>query len=130
MPEENKQERTQSMWVRNTGAGGARTWLLQRLTGIFIVLMILLHFGINHLVGSGVVTYDVVANRLSNPLWKCFDMAFLTFALYHGLAGVWVVLADYVNKNGWRLFIYSALVLGGVALYALGAITILGFPFD
>ncbi len=129
MSDEKKQEHTQSMWVRNTGTGGSRTWLFQRLTGLFIVLIILLHFGINHLIGTGEVTYDVVANRLSNPLWKCFDMAFLTFALYHGFAGVWVVVADYVQTNSWRLAIYSALILSGILLYALGTITILGFPF-
>lgn len=122
-------ERLQSTWVRNTGQGGASTWLIQRLTGIFIVVIILVHFGINHLVGSGDVTYQAVQARLSSPLWKCFDMAFLTFALYHGLAGVWVVACDYVRNSGWRLFIYSSIVLFGACLFGLGALTIIGFPF-
>ncbi len=121
--------RAQSVWVRNTGRGGAALWLLQRITGIFIVLMILIHIFINHFVGTGQVTYEAVMARLSNPLWKCFDLAFLAFALSHGFAGLWVFFADYINNHGWRLFIISALVLAGGALGALGAVTILGFPF-
>jgi len=117
------------MWVKNTGRGGALTWLLQRVTGLFIVLMILLHFWINHLVGTGEVTYETVFRRLSHPLWKCFDMAFLTFALYHGLAGVWVVAADYVKRDGWRTFVYIAIVFAGIVLFCLGTITIVRFPF-
>jgi len=116
--------------VRNTGRGGALTWFLQRVTGLFIVLMILLHFGINHLLGTGDVTYDIVRQRLACPLYKAFELAFLSFALYHGLAGVWVVAADYVKKDGWRLFVFTALILGGLCLFALGTYTIISFPYN
>lgn len=122
--------RTQSVWFRNTGRGGAMTWFLQRITGLFIIIMVLLHIYMNHFTGTGWVTYEAVKARLGHPLWKCFDMAFLTFALYHGLAGAWAVAADYVENHGWRLFIFSALILLGGVLGCLGTITILGFPFD
>jgi succinate dehydrogenase / fumarate reductase, membrane anchor subunit len=120
---------SKSTWVRNTGQGGAWTWLFQRLTGIFIVVIILLHFGMMHMSGGGEITYKVVAARLSNPMWKCFDIAFLVFALYHGLAGAWVVASDYVKNSGWRMFIYSSLTLVGVGLFSIGAVTIIAFPF-
>lgn len=122
-------ERSQSTWVRNRGQGSALTWLLQRLSGIFIIAIILIHFGINHLIESGEVSYQAVQDRLANPLWKCFDIAFLTFALYHGFVGVWVVACDYIGNAGWRLFVLSSLLLSGSCLFLLGALTIIGFPF-
>jgi len=117
------------VWFRNTGRGGASLWFFQRVTGLFIIIMILFHFCINHFVGTGRITYETVTARLSHPLWKCFDLAFLAFALWHGLAGVWAVAADYVSNHGWRLFIISVMVLFGGTLGALGMVTILGFPF-
>ena len=125
---ESDAHRKQSTWFRNTGRGGSLTWFLQRATGLFIVLMILFHFGINHLVGGGEVTYEVVYNRLSHPLYKVLEMSFLTFALYHGLAGLWVVAADYVKNEGWRMLVFGALILAGAVLFLLGSYTIITFP--
>ncbi len=109
------------------GDSGMRRWFFQRITGIFLVVLLLVHFTIMHFIGTGETTYQTVASRLASPLWKTFDLAFLVFALYHGLAGLWVVVDDYVHKDGWRIFIYSLIVLGGALLLALGALTIITF---
>lgn len=118
-----------STWVKNTGRGGGGTWLFQRLTGLFVAVILLSHFCINHFVGGGDVSYEVVRERLSSPMYKMLELGFLWFALWHGLAGVWVVVADYVKHHGWRVFLYGLMVLGGTLLGALGTYTIVAFPF-
>ncbi len=110
-----------------TGDSGTKRWFYQRITGIFLVVLLLVHFTIMHFIGTGETTYQAVAPRLASPLWKTFDLAFLVFALYHGLAGLWVVIDDYVHKDGWRIFIYSLIILGGALLLVLGALTIITF---
>jgi succinate dehydrogenase / fumarate reductase membrane anchor subunit len=110
-----------------TGDSGTKRWFYQRITGIFLVVLLLVHFTIMHFIGTGETDYQTVAPRLASPYWKTFDLAFLIFALYHGLAGLWVVIDDYVHKDGWRIFIYSLIVLGGALLLVLGALTIITF---
>jgi succinate dehydrogenase / fumarate reductase membrane anchor subunit len=110
-----------------TGDSGTKRWFYQRITGIFLVVLLLVHFTIMHFIGTGETDYQTVAPRLASPYWKTFDLAFLIFALYHGLAGLWVVVDDYVHKDGWRIFIYSLIVLGGALLLVLGALTIITF---
>lgn len=110
-----------------TGDSGTKRWFYQRITGIFLVVLLLVHFTIMHFIGTGETNYQTVAPRLASPYWKTFDLAFLVFALYHGMAGLWVVIDDYVHKDGWRIFIYSLIVLIGALLLILGALTIITF---
>lgn len=110
-----------------TGDAGIKRWFYQRITGIFLVILLLVHFTIMHFIGSGETNYQTVAPRLASPYWKTFDLAFLVFALYHGMAGLWVVIDDYVHNDGWRIFIYSLLVLVGAILLILGTLTIVTF---
>ncbi len=110
-----------------TGDSGMKRWFYQRLTGIFLAVLLVAHFTIMHFIGTGEIDYRTVAQRLSSPYWKTFDLAFLVFALYHGMAGLWVVIDDYVHKDGWRIFIYSVVVLAGVLLLIIGGLTIITF---
>jgi succinate dehydrogenase hydrophobic membrane anchor protein len=103
---------------------GALAWFLQRLTAIYLFVFLIAHFVIMHFVGSGEVTYQTVAPRLSSPLWKAGDLLFLIFALYHGINGLWQVLEDYVRSRGLRLFLYSLLLTLAVILFTVGVVTI------
>ncbi len=110
-----------------TGDSGVRRWFYQRITGIFLVVLLIIHFTIMHFIGTGEIDYQTVAPRLASPYWKTFDLAFLIFALYHGMAGLWVVVDDYVHRDGWRVFIYSLVVLVGAVFLVLGVLTIITF---
>ena len=110
-----------------TGDSGTKRWFYQRLTGIFLAVLLIVHFTVMHFIGTGETNYQIVEARLASPLWKTFDVAFLAFALYHGMAGLWVVIDDYVHRDGWRILIYSLAVLAGVLFFTLGAITIVTF---
>ena len=38
--------------------------------------------------GEHLITYEKVTARLSNPVWKVFNILFLIFGLYHGFNGI------------------------------------------
>ncbi len=73
-------------------------------------------------------TFDFVANRWANPLWRLFDFLLLLMALWHGLLGMRTVIIDWVKRNGWRVALTSATWVTGLIFTAMGTITI--FTFD
>lgn len=115
------------MSFRSSGDSGAFAWFYQRITGIFLFIILLLHFSIMHFAGGGEVTYERVLNRLADPYWKMLDLSFVVFALYHGLNGIWMSIQDYIRSEGWRATIYTILVLTGVFLFFLAAVTLIPF---
>jgi succinate dehydrogenase / fumarate reductase membrane anchor subunit len=106
---------------------GAWRWLLQRISGIALLALLLTHFGVTHYFPGGDVTYQKVAQRLSQPEWKFFNLTFLILAIYHGLNGGWTILEDYL-ENGWlRVTLFGVLLVAGLSLLVLGALTVLAF---
>ncbi len=103
---------------------GALAWFFQRITAIYLFVFLIGHFVMMHFAGSGEVTYETVAPRLSSPLWKAGDLLFLIFALYHGINGLWQVLEDYVRNRGLRLFLFAVLLTLAVILFTVGVVTI------
>ena len=103
---------------------GALLWFFQRITGIYLFVMLIAHFVIMHFTGTGEITYDKIAPRLSSPLWKAGDLLFLIFALYHGLNGLWTVIEDYVKSRGVRLFFFAVIITLAAVLFVVGTITI------
>ncbi|MDH5405317.1 MAG: succinate dehydrogenase, hydrophobic membrane anchor protein [Candidatus Aminicenantes bacterium] len=108
-------------------AGGGWSWLFQRLSGVYLLLIILLHFWFIHYTGTGEITYQQVATRLATPFWKTLDVSFLLLALYHGLNGVWAVAQDWVKRDWLRMLIYGVIVVVAFIFGVLGMITVIGF---
>ncbi len=109
-------------------SGGFYAWFFQRLTGILLVILLLVHFAIVHnLPKAGGLNYAVVAPRLATATWKVFDLMFLVCALFHGLNGVWMVVQDYVSSETAQSWIFYALCTLGLILLVLGAITVIPF---
>lgn len=105
-------------------------WFLQRLTGILLVITLLIHFVVMHFTayGSGdAYTYARVVSRLQNPWYKLLDMCFLTFAVFHGFHGLWMVGRDYLHSNGLRLALAGTVVALGVIIWLWGTITVVPF---
>ncbi len=106
---------------------GALRWLLQRVSGIVLLVVLFLHFGVTHYFPGGEVTYQNVVARLSHPFWKLLNMTFLVLCLYHGLNGGWSILEDYLEKAWLRVTLFGLLLVGGLILMALGTLTIVSF---
>jgi len=106
------------------------TWLFMRLSGIVLLFLAVGHVLIMHVLEDGVqrVNFDFVAERWAGGFWRTWDWLMLSLALLHGLAGLRVVIMDYIRRPGWRLVWNSFFAITGVTLFALG--TIIVFTFD
>ncbi len=107
-------------------SGGAAAWFLQRLSGLVLVVLLLVHFAVLH-GGDGVVTYGKVASRLATPEWKTFDLLFLVLGIFHGMNGLLMVIRDYAAPGWKRGAFYAAVVVAGAVLLILGCLTIIPF---
>jgi succinate dehydrogenase / fumarate reductase membrane anchor subunit len=106
-------------------SGGAIHWFLQRVTGICLVIVVAVHTILAHYtVPEGGLSYEWVAHRLGQPLWKLFYIFLLFLCVYHGLNGIWIIVQDYVHKDGWRVAIFGALIMLGVLMLSIGLLTI------
>jgi succinate dehydrogenase / fumarate reductase membrane anchor subunit len=108
-------------------SGESLLWLFQRISGLSLVLLLLLHFIIIHFTGSGEITYERVSARLNDPFWKVFDLAFVFFALTHGFYGLWIVICDYIKWDWARVVLFFGLIFTGAVLFAFAAITLVPF---
>ena len=110
------------MMLRN-----AYEWYFQRITGGLLLVLLAMHFWVEHFmtapVRRGDLTFQVIASRISNPLWQAIDIGFLLVALFHGLNGLRNIILDY-GRLGKRAagVLNIALILVGV-VWALWGIT-------
>jgi succinate dehydrogenase / fumarate reductase membrane anchor subunit len=108
-------------------SSGAVLWLFQRVTGVYLAVVLFAHVWLLHYLLREELSFAAVADRLATPLWKTIDISFLVVALFHGLYGLWVVLEDYIHRGGLRVFIYSAISIVALVALVLGILTILPF---
>lgn len=95
-------------------------WYVQRLTGAALVVLLVLHFWVEHFVSEnlrrGELTYEAIRARIENPLWQAIDIAFLLIALMHGLNGARQVVLDYsrIGRRGARIATLGLFAIGVV----------------
>lgn len=110
--------------MRSTGSVG---WLLQRVSGVFLFVLLVTHFALMHYLGPEKRLYADVARRFANPLWKTFDLVFLALALSHGWYGVWGIAQDYVRNGTARVAALVLIVTSALVLGSIGIVTVLTF---
>lgn len=103
-----------------------RNWQIQRLSAIAILVFLTVHMIVVHYPPFH-ITFDVILERMANPLWKAIDIAFLAFVLLHALSGTWAVVTDYQFFDRWRRALGVLIVAVGLAAFLYGAITIMAF---
>ena len=106
---------------------GAKSWYMQRITGIILVVVLIGHYILMHATPDAGHTYRAVMERLHQPIWKVIDMTFVTIGLWHGLNGLWSVIRDYEMKPWLTTTIYTIIILVALAFWFLGLNTILSF---
>ncbi len=119
--------------LTETSKTGAIAWLLQRITAVILFVLLIVHYIGYHMLSKGVgkvdgaeqISYEKVKALMSSPFFNLIQFLFLISALYHGVNGLWTVIEDYVSNKGWRLFLYSLLVVVGISLLFVGTMTIL-----
>lgn len=94
---------------------GLRSWLLQRLTAVYLLLY-LVFFLIHLLIGHG-GGYEAWRGWLARPVTAVATVLFFTALLFHAWIGLRDVVMDYVHPFAWRL---SLLALIGTGLLSMG----------
>jgi succinate dehydrogenase / fumarate reductase membrane anchor subunit len=95
-------------------------WYLQRITGALLVVLLIVHFWVEHFVSEnlrrGDLTYSAIRARISNPVWQIIDIAFLLMALVHGLSGARGIVLDYsrIGRRGARFATIALCLIGAV----------------
>jgi succinate dehydrogenase / fumarate reductase membrane anchor subunit len=92
------------------------TWLLKIITGPLLVLVLALHFTVNHYLGSmssGLMTYADVIRYFQNPVIVAIEILFLITVVTHSLLGFHGILLDlHPSRNLLLLSTWLHVILG------------------
>jgi succinate dehydrogenase / fumarate reductase membrane anchor subunit len=112
----------------STGGFETFSWYFFRVTGVGIIFLVIIHLLLMHVTTDvSCTSYQFVAIRYSNPLWRLYDWLLLTLALTHGMNGLRIVIDDYVRTRGLRLFLQSTVGALVLIFFMWGTITLITF---
>jgi succinate dehydrogenase / fumarate reductase membrane anchor subunit len=101
---------------------GAWLWLIKIISGILIILLLLLHFIVNHtglisITQNGLLTHEGVVQYYSNPIIPTIEILFLIFVVSHSLIGLRSILLDLKpSRTVLRGINWAFSILGVVAI--------------
>lgn len=104
---------------------GLLTWLIVRVTGLLLAVLVLGHFAVTHIVTDvGETGSAFVAERWGSAIVLGWDWLMLAAAVLHGAAGLRVIVVEYAGPR--RARVLTAALFGlSVAMFGLGTATIL-----
>lgn len=103
-------------------------WYFLRVSGVLLIVLAGGHLFITHYLNvPSETTFEFVAPRWANPLWRTFDWLLLMTALWHGLLGLRYAITDLIRAAQWRVFANALLWVTGFIFTGLGTITIFTF---
>lgn len=80
---------------------GAWLWLFKIVAGLMIIVLLGVHFIVNHLVApTGLLTYADVIRYYQVPFIPLMEIIFLVFVIAHALVGLRSILLDLNPSNG------------------------------
>lgn len=93
-------------------------WLAKILSGAFIIVLMAIHFTVNHLVApGGLLSYNEILSYYSRLFVPLMEVAFLVIVVTHALIGVRSILLDLNPSARWLKIIDRALIsLGAVSI--------------
>lgn len=108
---------------------GFWSWFLQRLTALLLVMGMSVHFFTFHFSPSRYASryYDEIVNRFCSPVWIAFHICLLALVVFHGLNGLWGILADFNLSKRATFFYKQALWFAGVVLFGVGIYILIWF---
>ncbi len=98
-------------------------WLIKLATGVLIVVLLLIHFIVNHTASQGLLTYADVVAYYTSPAIVVMEIIFLAAVVSHGLIGLRGVILDLnppaklMNTLDWVMVIVGVgAVVYGISL--------------
>lgn len=94
------------------------TWLFQRITAIFLILALSVHFWVLHYQNPGeIIIYNDTVERLRTALFLTVDTILLAFGLFHALNGLHNILEDFNIRSR---ALTGLLFIIGLGLFMMG----------
>ena len=114
-------------------SGRAFNWYLQRITGAALLVLLILHFWVEHFtaeVRTHGLTFEIIQRRFfANHWFVAVDITFLIVATYHGLNGVRNIILDFGRvTRPYRIGVTIVLVGLGITLAVWGIGAFRGNP--
>lgn len=101
---------------------GAWLWLLKIIAGLLIVIVLGIHFWVNHLVApGGLLSYSDVLAYYQNPIIPIMEIIFLVFVVTHALLGLRSILLDLNPKQSVLRWMNTGLLLLGIIAIGYGS---------
>lgn len=114
---------------QHSSGSGSFSWVVQRTTGIVLVILLIGHYILMHYNPQSGHTYDAVLARMQSNWYRVLDLTFVVLGMYHGLNGVWSIFRDYKLKSWQTITVVSLLIIFGLAFTLWGIKTILDIPY-
>jgi len=123
-----------SVIVKQGGSdSGHWLWFLQRITGVGVLVIIIIHWFLQHfshyIAGVQPIDYATVIQRLSQPGYRVLYSLFLILALFHGFHGLWMIGRDYLHAKWSQICLATVLISVSSTLVIWGLI-ILFSPYS
>jgi len=116
-------------WLDITGRGlGMIAFILNRITGLALVVYLFLHFGLLSLLAAGPGAWDLFVVLAKSPLFLGFDILLFTGLLIHGLNGFRLALIGFhIGLNHQRIMFLLAMTIGLLVLLAAASKLLMEF---
>jgi succinate dehydrogenase / fumarate reductase membrane anchor subunit len=95
-------------------------WLIKLATGVLIVVLLLVHFIVNHLAQQGLLNYADVIAYYSNPGIVVMEITFLAAVVSHTLIGLRGIILDLNPPAKLMSTIDWVLVIVGIGAVVYG----------
>jgi succinate dehydrogenase / fumarate reductase membrane anchor subunit len=100
---------------------GGRRWLWQRITAVFLVVVLAFHFFLLHFVNhADEVTFALSSARMEQLSYYSLMILFLVTATFHGVNGVYNALVNQGISGTRKTVVKVTLVLASVLLIVQG----------
>ena len=109
---------------------GSNAWLIKIITGVLVIIILGIHFVVNHTLGSrgGLLTYEgIVQYYANNPIIPIMEILFVSFVVTHALLGLRSIILDLKPSEKTLKTINRVFVVVGAAfiLYGIGLIAVI-----
>lgn len=84
--------------LRFRGREGYWAWLLHRVSGLSILVFLFVHILDTALIGFGPQAYETFIQVYRHPVFRVLEVGLAAAVLYHGLNGLRIILADFVDE--------------------------------
>jgi succinate dehydrogenase / fumarate reductase, membrane anchor subunit len=123
----NKQSDSHMRSYNRSRRSGAPSWMLQRITGIALVILTIGHYIWMHYNPASGHDFMHTAARLKQPVFVGMYILFITIGMYHGIQGVWNIISDFKLRKSITWTLYGIMVTLAIIFVGIGINTVLTF---